>query len=343
MDYKTNLLNHMRAVQTCLPHFGLKATLDVATFRLTLSGGGRSYDLFPRFVSLTSDGGPCYTGLLRADASGFIGWLPYASKRWPLATDKLRFKAFCAENDLPTPRCWMQPDSSLRGFIVKHRTFAFGRGIRGPFDVYDGAKPKQLLEQEYYDQFVPGTIAKASYWNDKLVWLDMREMPVVIGDGRRSLYDLIIASTVGRDAKKRLQRAAFSELAEYQGFTLDDVVPNGDRVLVDFRYVSPLFRRSTENCNALPAYAGTEVAKQLSEAGRILWAGIPEEIRKGTYWTLDAIIEKDVGRARFLEMNCNPMVHPDAYFAMFEDLCGSSLMQPIAQMHRVAAAPVTGR
>ena len=66
--------------------------------------------------------------------------------------------------------------------------------------------------------------------------------------------------------------------------------------------------------------AGSHIARQLDAAGSALWRGaIPADIRADTLWTLDAIVD-DAGTVWLLETNCNPMVHPDAYFAMLEGI-----------------------
>lgn len=336
--YKTNMLYHTKAIQKCLPRFNLRSRLDLSDFRLTLRGRNRYYEFVPQFIGLGRNGGLQYMPVLREEAEGFIGWLPYFNKRWPLAADKLLFKAFCIEQGVATPRHWMQPADSLRNFIIKGKSSSFGQGIRGPFQTHDPLDADQRLrDNEYYEQFIAGAIAKAWYWDEKLVCLEMLEMPMVTGDGKRSLYELIVANTPGRDSRARLERSPFQALARYQGFSLDDVVPNGKRAIADFRYVSPLFPKSAENTNVLAAYEGTEVIKQFSAAGRVLWRGIPENIRNRTLWTMDAMVEKDAGRVSFLEMNCNPIVHPDAYFSIFETLFGAA--QPVATPSQLSVRP----
>lgn len=346
MAYKTNLLNHARAVYGCAPRFGLKATIDLLNFQLTLTGRNLYYNFFPQFIGAGQDGDTRYSPTLRDETRGFIGWLPYFNKKWPLATDKLLFKEFCIEKGLRTPQYWTQLDASIRDLIIKQRASSFGKGIRGPFKAVDSAEAEhRLLDKEYYEQFIVGTIGKAWYWDDKLVCLEMLKMPTVTGDGKRSLNDLIARKArKSRRARRAPEPDKIAALARYQGLSIDSIVPADRKVIVDFRYVSGLHKRKNrKSSNVLPKYAETDIAKQFSHAGRVLWSGIPEDIRKRTLWTVDAIVEEEAGRVWFLEMNCNPIVHPDAYFSMFEGFFGpaEAAVAPIVETHSGNFAGIT--
>ena len=112
-------------------------------------------------------------------------------------------------------------------------------------------------------------------------------------------------------------------LAQYQEVAWDEPIPAGKTVLADFRYASPLFSAGFQNQNVMAKHAGSDLGRQLAEAGPVLWRAIPENRRDATLYTVDAIMDGD-GQVWFLEMNCNPAVHPDAYFAMFEHLFGAA-------------------
>jgi hypothetical protein len=51
----------------------------------------------------------------------------------------------------------------------------------------------------------------------------------------------------------------------------------------------------------------------------VFWRGIPEGVRQNTLFTVDGILDR-TGVARFVEINSNPAVHPDAYLPMLEGL-----------------------
>jgi hypothetical protein len=320
MVYKVNLFFHAKSIHEFLPRFGedAVAVVGLRTFRLEVRARNRFYYFTPQFV-YREEGRIRYTPNPEPRTRGFIGWLPYFNKRWPIATDKLAFKAYCVANGVRTPQFWRSASGSVKNFIIKQSNSSFAYGIRGPFRVIEGG-PTELKPQdaEYYEAFVPGTIAKAWYWDGELVCLEMREMPTVSGSGKDSLYVLICAKAPSAAPP---DRGEFEALVRFQGYSLDNVLEPGKSVLADFRYGSSLFPTSLENANVLPDYRGTEVERQLSEAGAACWKGIPEELRASTLFTLDAVVD-DAKQVWFLEMNCNPMVHPDTYLPMFESLFG---------------------
>jgi hypothetical protein len=312
----TMLVNHARAVQDAAHRLLLNARLELSSFRLTVGGRNRRCELHPQFISFGHTG-PEYSSGVQDDSRGFVGWLPHAPKSSLLSEDKLAFKRFCLEHGLPTPPHWPRPDASMLDFLVKPRAASSGHRIRGPFRRFDPAASEHaLLDDEYYEQFQTGSIAKAWYWNDRLVCLDVREMPAVAGDGRRSMADLV-ARDMGWSTRV-LPDHTVAALAAFHGVGLDEALPDGRTVVADFRYMSALMRKGKPDL--LPQYAESPAGRQLADAGPVLWEGMAEETRKDTLWTTDAIFEKD--KVWLLEVNCNPMVHPQAYFPMLEGLFG---------------------
>jgi hypothetical protein len=320
MFYQTSLLFHCRAVQSCLPHFRAQATLSFRNFSLELRARNRYFHLAPQFT-YREQGRLRYFPRMRDETVGFVGWLPYFNRRWPAGSEKLAFKELCAAKGLRTPSWSTQGPDALDGVLVKHRFSSFGNGMRGPFRKADrGHAQCRLGKDEYYEEFIPGKIAKAWYWDERPVCLEIFDMPVVTGDGARSFTELVAAQV--QFPGEPPERPQLEALARYQGFSPDQVPPAGARVLSDFRYGSPLFQlRVSHNANILAEHEKTGIGRQLGEAGPAFWGSIPEEVRRGTLYTVDAIVDGEE-RVWFLEMNCNPMVHPDAYFAMFEGLLG---------------------
>jgi hypothetical protein len=321
MVYKTNLLYHLKAVNESLPHFRVEAQLNVQDLRLTVRGRNRYYVLTPQFVT-RNDGRVSYSPFFDKQVVGFIGWLPYFNRRWPTGSDKFSFKEFCEAQGLRTPRYWRKLVDPIGDCLIKRTNSSFAIGFRGPFRTIDARDPAhRLAEGEYYERFVEGRIAKAWYWEDKLVSLEMRDMPTVSGNGKATLYELVQAATV--PPQQPPERRDIEGLVQYQGFSLDEVVPPGKTVIADFRYTSGLFRLNHENSGVLHKYADTAAGRQLAEAGATFRAGIPAELRSGTLYTVDAIVDA-ADDVWFLEMNCNPMVHPDCYLPMLEGLFGAA-------------------
>jgi hypothetical protein len=318
--YQSSLLFHCRAIQRLLPNFQAQATMGFGDFSLELRARNRYFHLQPQFTH-REQGRLRYFPRMRDDTLGFVGWLPYFNKRWPAGSEKLPFKELCVANGLRTPAFSTVSAGALGDVLVKHRFSSFGSGMRGPYRRADQGTPQSRLgENEYYEEFVPGRIAKVWYWDERPVCLELFDMPAVTGDGARSFAELVATQVQFPGVPP--ERSHLEALARYQGFRPDDVTPAGARLLADFRYSSPLFQlRGNHNGNVLPQHEKGEIGRQLREAGRVFWKDIPEAVRRGTLYTVDAIVD---GKERvwFLEMNCNPMIHPDVYLAMFEGLFG---------------------
>jgi hypothetical protein len=338
LAYQTSFICHSRSIQECLTRFHAVASMNLRSFQLRVSARNRYYDLIPQFLYRKA-GRYQYSPVMPAvlDGIGFIGWLPYFNKRWPAGTDKFAFKQYCIEHGLRTPRFSARTAEGLDGYIIKQPLSSFGYDLRGPFKRPDAADSRSRAgENEYYEEFIPGTIAKAWYWDEKFVCLELRPMPALIGDGVHTLPQLIAGAVVAPNVLP--ERGEYEALARYQNISLEEAIPAGKSVLADFRYGSPLFRQRMENENVITAHADTATGRQFAEAGPVLWRSIPENLRSATLYTVDAIVDGE-GRVWFLEMNCNPMGHPDAYVPMFETLFGPENLPTEVQAPGAALPP----
>ncbi|HEY4210834.1 MAG TPA: hypothetical protein VGM84_05120 [Steroidobacteraceae bacterium] len=324
MTYSVSFLAHLRAIKECLPKFEASARCNLRTGGLEIRARGRCVELHPQFA-FPQNGSIAYSLKLEAHMEFFVGWRPYVNRVWPLSYDKKSFKDFCAQSGLRTPRSWQQAQSVSENVLVKHATSSFCRGISGPF-TQEGLKGanRALQQGEFFEEFIQGDIVKVWYWNANPVALEVLPMPTVTGDGSSSLRKLL-----GRKAVAHLPGNdwdVWAAVAAFQGLTLDSVIAAGKKVLVDFRYLSSLhpFAPNAQNLNVLADYEGTPLMNQLRAAGKPFWEAIPAEIRPDTLYSIDAMIDGQ-RNALFLEMNCNPAVHPDAYAAMFESLFGAAV------------------
>ena len=340
--YKANLIHHTRAIQQCLPRFGVEAKADLATLAIEVRGRNRYYLLYPLYVARQGSR-VMYTRHLVDQVRGFGGWLPYQGKRWPAGTGKFAFKDFCAKHGLRTPQMWRTPAPGMRDFLAKHELSSFSQALHGPFRSHDAGAAAQAIaaDKGYYEAFVRGRILKAFYWEDRLAAVEMLDMPSVAGDGRSTLKELI--SRRVRAAMPPEEWKAFEEVAAYQDLSLDSILPKGRTVLADYRYGSPLHRMWFENENELSRLEGSPLLPQLAEIGRTLWQSIPEDIRPATLYTVDAAVD-DKDQAWLLEMNSNPICHPDVYPMMFETLFGPARVlsdpnRPLTANAAISAAP----
>jgi hypothetical protein len=334
--FKTTTLKHFRAVQQCLQAYRGEATVNMADLVLQLRARNRYYTLYPRFLGFSS-GQLRYTVQLDDAAHGFCGWLPYFNKRWPTGSGKFAFKEFCRDHGLRTPQMWRSPSPEMRDFLVKHDNASFGQGLRGPFATYDACDAAQAIDERgYYEAFIRGRLLKATYWDGRLAAVELRNLPAATGDGKSSLRTLIKPHVHPMMPESEWQ--TFASLAAYQGLALDGVPAAGQSVLIDYRYGSYALPIILHNANALREIAGSPLHAQLVECGQLLWQGIPEAQRPATLFTVDAVAdERD--QVWLLEMNCNPVLHPDTYPLMFETLFGPA--QATAELEMPAPPPVS--
>lgn len=308
--FKRDYLQHALAVSQWLAANGAESGIDPSTQALDIRAKGRSVRLIPQFIVEDAQGRLQYTRRMREAMRGFVGWLPYFNKVWPVAQDKLVFKQYAESAGVRTPRWTVDPAQARGDFIVKARHSTFGRGLRGPFE---GAGSITLVEGEYCEQFIVGKLLKALFWNDELVAVELLDMPTVEGDGRRTLRDLIGS----RLAPTGRWPEDLEPLAAIQGLALDAVVAPGRVALADYRYVSPLHPQTGRDHDVRSNMVGTPLEAQLLDAGASCWRAVPAAIREGTAFSIDGVVDAQ-GDIWFLEANCNPQVHPALYRTMLD-------------------------
>jgi hypothetical protein len=338
--FRTDFLWHAWVVHACLSEFGAEASVDVRDFSLEVRARNRAYRFYPQFTVMSEARQWQYEQRPGPRMRGFAGWLPYFNKRWPIGSGKFQFKDFCAEQGLPTPRSWRAPAPDMRDFLVKLDKQAFGRGMRGPFRSLQAAgAPQALGEGAYYEQFIRGRSLKAWFWEDKLASLEEEEMPMVTGNGRSSVRELM--QPQARTTSVAIDWDRGEDLARFQGVTLDTVLPEGQSVLADISFMSPLRPPRVQIDSSLERYKDWPVLDKLRKLGPVLWQGIPETLRPATIYTLDALADENDG-VWLLEMNCNPAIHPEAYPLMFETLFGLRITAGTQEVVVAPAPPPPG-
>ena len=311
--FKTNLLEHTKAVGAWARERAAHAVVDAVDFSLALRYEQRSLKLHAQFVGRREGRQLAYFDVADHFAVGFVGWLPYKPQAWPLSLSKLVFKSAARELGLRTPALWTDPATIDAPFLVKRSRGAFGDGMRGPFAPAEAAA-LSLAEGEYAEAFTWGRIARAWYWCGRLAVLEAFEMPSVEGDGRSDYQALL--QRAGAEVP-----ADFAVLARLQGVQPDDVLPAGQRVVCDYRYVSPYNPTLYANHNLLPRAAGSPLAERFAAAGGAIWPLIPGAPAQQAGFVLDAIVDAQ-GEPWFLELNSNAQGHPDFYAPMFDTLFG---------------------
>ena len=315
LRFKTNLLEHTKAVGLWAQARGATATVDAASFVLQVRQGERALTLQPQFVGKRDGHKLVYFDVADRFAVGFVGWLPYKPQAWDISLSKLAFKAAARDLDIATPAHWTQADAVSAPCLVKRERGAFGYGMRGPFRASEAAR-LQLADGadriEYCEEFKWGRIARAWYWSGQLAVLELFEMPRIGGDGQSSCAQLL--QRAGAD-----DPADSAPLLALQGVALSDVPAAGRSLVCDYRYVSPFNPTLYANSNLLPRLAGTPLVQRFADAGRRLWPRIPGPPGRQIGFVLDAIVDAQ-DQPWFLEVNSNAQGHPDLYAAMLDGL-----------------------
>lgn len=313
LRFKTNLLEHAKAVGAWARRRGARSLIDAVDLSLTVRLEARELKLHAQFVGKRDGKQLLYFDTADQFAVGFVGWLPYKPQAWDISLSKLAFKATARDLDIPTPAHWTQAAAISAPFLVKRSRGAFGDGMRGPFRA-SAAAQLTLAEGEYCEEFKWGRIARAWYWSGRLAVLELFEMPSIVADGQSS-YEALL-----RRASAEVP-ADFEPLAELQGVKRSDVPRPGTRVVCDYRYVSPFNPTLYTNHNLLARLAGNPLAQAFADAGQRLWPRIPGPPGRQIGFVLDAIVDAQ-DRPWFLEVNSNPQGHPDLYASMLDGLFG---------------------
>jgi hypothetical protein len=321
MSYIAAFIAHAAAACEGARPLGIQASVQLPDFALRLASERSSQFWRARFVG-TMGGRLVYTDTCGPATLGFAGWLPYGPRQWKLATDKIAFKRHAIAQGVATPPACFDPARVGGPFIIKQAASSFGEGIRGPFVSYEPEDPaQQLAPGEYYENFILGLIAKAWCWGGECLALHLHKPSVVTRDGRSTIRELVEALPNTRGGVN--DWGLVGRLAAYCGVaSIDEALPAGKEVLVEFRYGSRYEALAIANPNVLAQIRGGALAAQFSEAARTFSQGIGLGPESGkSCCTLDAIVD-GAGQAWFLEMNCNPIVHPDLYGRMIQDAFG---------------------
>jgi len=315
MYYLFRPIKHLTPIREWALARGADLLIAPETFELTIIFSGRRVVMIPRFVR-EYDGRTIYQRDFAEDGD-FIGWMPYPVKSWPLSTDKTLFKEYALNNGLRVTASWSNGEPLSPDFIIKPAIGSFGVGIRGPFGPLAPLNDEiALREGEFCEQFIRGRSAKAWFWNGEPVALEILSPPQITGDGRRTLREIATQPRGNFDLVMNLDDSV--QILAWQGYQLDDVIPQGVHVMLDFRYLTPHDRVTLKNRDVWDK-TSPQIAAQFCYAGPVLQRGISESVRPNSVFTLDAVIDED-DKVWLLEMNSHPMIHPNVYPRMLASI-----------------------
>lgn len=316
-SYASELMNHVKEISRWTAERGAHSSMLMPAGVLRIQWKNRVFDFQPQFRSQSSDGVWQLTPGLSPHSTGFCGWLPYFNKQWPAACRKLEFKRFATEHGVRTPEYWTEP-GVLENVLRKQEISSFGNGVVGPYVRIDTSTSEhRLLQEEYFERFVPGKVTKILYWNNQPACLEILKMASVVGDGRQSI-EALLGAVSSYKARRERTLTIVNRMLDYQGKSLESIPDNGEEVLVDPRYGSPLYKTTAHNTNCL-VMISPELRQQIDTIGTTLLASIPGPIRRQTVFSVDGILDESE-QLWCVEMNCNPQLHPDIYPLMLSDL-----------------------
>lgn len=324
-----DLLAHVRLLDQTVRLAGAELLIAGESLHALIRRGPEHWTLQPRFLATlrANEAGP-----RREYTESFAGWLPYAPKVCPASADALEFKCHAAAAGLAVPEHYTAADA-VRDVVVKRPTSSPGAPVRGPFRAAEEA-PLQPEHGEYYERFIPGDLVRIWFWEETPICAELRRMPHVVGDGASTIRELITVRAQHRQqgAGPLLDTivASCAQVLRYFGTDVETVVPRGTIQLVHFRHSSALWppggRHTLDLTVGAPRPPWVEIVRN---AGPALAAAIPDELRSGTLFTADAILDA-AGKLWFLGMDLNPATHPLAYRPMVHSLIGPARTTPAA-------------
>ncbi len=309
--YKLVFMHHLDAVQTWAAKTGVHVHLASSSLALTLSRAGKQWLLAPRFVQQV-DGKLSYTRARQRDST-LVGWVMPETPALNLAQDKGVFKKFASDAGLLVPAGWNTGTALSNDYLIKKRQGSFGVDIQGPFK--KSTQEAVLTKGEFCEQFIFGQSLKAWCWSGRVVALEVIEQPYLVGDGRRTVSELV-APRGSMDLRLPIEQA--QAYLSWQGFRLDSVLADQQKAYLSFLYASPFHSKSREDSDVLQSVSD-RVRFQLSRAAMLALQGFAPEHQKNVLYTLDGVLDAKE-RIWFLEINSHPMVHPSVYPYMLGSL-----------------------
>lgn len=335
MIFLNDFFEHLRFFTIAAKRRGGVGQFRLGSMDAVVEVGEKKVEFRAQYLTRREDGSVTYSMTFENESPGFVGWLPYFNKRWPEATDKLAFKERVAKAGLPTP-LWSvgEVSSELGAYLIKPKKGTFGEGMRGPF-AGESAADAKLDAGEFAERFFLGQIGKAWYWNDRVVALDLQDLPAVVGDGIASVGELVKRRSLSANVTDR------SDFCRYRDFHWTDIPRRGEKVVTDFRYGSLCYPFRHSSLNRYDELKDGPIVERLNRWGPLFCSFVPEAIRNQTLYSVDFLIPGD-GGIRLLEMNCNPTVPPEAYEVIFASLFGEAATEtqaPPVLAERPIAAP----
>lgn len=301
-------LEHVKALRAAVAGAGGDFLIAGDTLQSLVRHGKHHWLLHPQFV--TALGGALRrTPALHGETVVFAGWRPYQARSFPLAVDRGAFRDLVRSEGLSAPELSREP-GALSGPVLVSRVTPEGRRLEGPFRT--AVERRLESDADAYEPFVRGDFLKVWFLEGSAVCAERERLPVVIGDGVRSLRELLMVGLAPAPEKEREVLVTRCELvARAVGMELSTVLPKGVRQAVAVGYGATPLHGGREGID-LAAPGAPDWCSALQRAGAAVARTLPEGLRVGTVFTLDAILDESQ-RPWLLDVDCNPLIHPLVY------------------------------
>lgn len=312
MASKFLAINHFKALKEAFENIPLAISLDCNTFVVSIKSKNKIFRLIPTFTHI-KDGLLQYTAEFSPNIIRFVGWRPYPSVTVKPLVDKITTKELLSKHDILLPR-WSMGDDEFSSVIVKRRKSSFADGIHGP---YHDTQEYELIDalEEYFEEFIEGEIVKVWYYNENPAYIELQEMPTLIGDGKHTIDDLIQIRAAIYCMEPKYDQ--INEVLRFHDKNYDTILDPYEELMIDFRYASVMSLPDAIDEYPLPAddRENDELQFQLAKIGKAAYSIIQPEVEHDLVYTVDGILT-DNNELYTLEINVNPEVHPYMYKLM---------------------------
>jgi hypothetical protein len=327
MSYLAVTLNHLRAVREWARMHQASVSLDMLTMQLEVRARSRYFTLYPRFLARVG-GRLAHCSELTEDVTGFIGWLPYQTLRWDLATDKLAFRQHLLDQGLPVPAAWRSAAQAQQPFLMKRSMGSFGYAQRGPYHPGQaGDAPPGESGELYAEAFIAGTNLKLWVWGEQAFFAHLQDYPTLTGDGHAQVGELLAArlAQAGATLDDITERTAVEDCLRFHGLSLESTLTAGQAVWFDYRYgrLYETSKVSAKSDNGLARLADIHT-QQIRRTLDALTPTLQQHFAAPVLYALDGVIDSE-GTLWWLEMNSNPILPPEGYAPIFNTLFGTPL------------------
>lgn len=307
-------IEHVKLLRRAARSVDAELLLAGDTLTALLRRGDRTAVLYPQFL-LANEGVIRRTPALHDQSQAFLGFLPYPSRQWPLAIDRLAFKRHVLAAGLLSPA---QREPGAPDVVVRRVQPSFEPFVRGPYR-NASEHPIETPKDEFYEEHIEGDALTAWFWDGQPLCATVIPLPTVVGDGRAPLGELVVraASAAGTTSPQEMQfhLSEAGATARYAGLELSSIPAVGARVVVGLGHGSPLLGARPHRLVDLTAAPPPAWAPALRTAGTLLQAAAPEEFRAGTLFTVNATMDRR-GAVWLHDLDASPYVHPLCYAPM---------------------------